>query len=633
MCGFALIYTKGLADSAAGYQLAQMEASIRHRGPDEQGGCAFAPISIAHCRLAIIDLVGGKQPMRSQNGKLWIAFNGEIYNYREVRSDLEALGHRFKEESDTEVFLVAWQQWGPACLDRLNGMFVVAIYDVERQTLTAARDRFGEKPLYFCETEDAVYLASELKALVAAGVVDKKIDPVALYSYFTLGYVVGEQSIFRNVRRLLPGHLLTFSPEAGLAQRRWYQAPHPSEELHDAESVAEQCIDLLRESVRLRLIADVPVGCFLSGGVDSSAVVALASEVSAAPVETFSIGFGDSRYDERPYARFVADRFGTRHHEFVLKPQGLEALEQIAWHADEPFADQAALPTWFLSELTRQHVKVALSGDGGDEFFAGYDVYRGHALSERVRRLPAAVRALAVSGLRASAFLGGDRLKRLRLARNIEDAGLEAKDRFVAKQQTVFRREFLKQHARPLVAASGVPDHLLFATLYEPSQHPLGAVAAWQQNVSLPDDMLHKVDRMSMAHSLEVRTPFLDHRLGELMNRTSFAAKMAGGRQKYILRKALERYLPHDFLWRRKQGFAVPLAHWFKDDLASFIRDRLLAPNAVIHGIIPRKTIELILSQHSRGLRDWSSALWALLIFDLWCRSYGLTKEHLSYEH
>lgn len=632
MCGFALIYSKNSAKPTLDHELSQMEVSIRHRGPDEQGQCKVTPIAISHCRLAIIDLVGGKQPMRSADGRFWIAFNGEIYNYKDIRHDLEVLGHQFRDRSDTEVLLTAWQQWGEACLDRLNGMFVVAIYDSYQRKLTAARDRFGEKPLYYCETSNAIYLASELKALVAAGVVDRTLDPFALYSYFTLGYVAGEQSIFRNVRRLGPGHLLTYSPQEGIAQRRWYQPPMPSEDLHDESVVTETALDLLRDSVRLRLVSDVPVGCFLSGGVDSSAVVALASEIAAGPIETFSIGFEDPRYDERPFARFVADRFGTRHHEFVLQPQGLDSLEQLVWHADEPFADQAALPTWFLSQMTRQYVKVALSGDGGDEFFAGYDVYRSYELSERVRRIPPVVRSLASALLRASSRYGSNRYARQRLARNIEDAALDAPERFIAKQQMVFRRDFLKKHAQPLARASGLPDDLIFDILYESALHPLGAIAAWQQNVSLPDDMLHKVDRMSMAHSLEVRTPFLDHRLGELMNRTAFTTKMYGNQQKYILRKALERYLPSDFLWRRKQGFAVPMTHWFKDNLADFIRDRLLAPKALVQSIIPRPTIEKILAEHGRGTRDWSYALWALLVFELWCRSYELTQENLIHE-
>ncbi|MXP63098.1 asparagine synthase (glutamine-hydrolyzing) [Roseomonas sp. M0104] len=632
MCGFVLSYSKVATDPESDRRFAAAAASIRHRGPDAFGECRIGPIAMAHCRLAIIDLDGGKQPMSTRDGQFWIAFNGEIYNHREIRGELEALGHVFAEHSDTEVLLRAWQQWGEACLHRLNGMFVFVVFDRERETITAARDRFGEKPLYICETAEALYLASELKALAVSGVAEKRLDPLALYSFLTLGYVTGEHSIFRNVGRLLPGHVLTYAPGTALEQRPWYQPPLPTDEIDDPEALVEQSLDLLRDSVRMRLVADVPVGCFLSGGVDSSAVLALAAEVADRPLEAFSVGFADARYDERPYARIVAQRYAARHHEFVLQPQSVEVLERIAWHADEPFADQAALPTWFLSELTSRHVKVALSGDGGDEFFAGYDVYRSHALSERVRRMPAPLRSLAVMALRKAAAAGTVRsLALLRLARNIEDAGLEAGERFMAKQQTVFRQAFLRQHVAPLALAE-VPDCANPRLLREPGLHPLGAIAAWQQRVSLPDDMLHKVDRMSMAHALEVRTPFLDHRLGELMNRASFNAKMVGGRQKYILRKALERYLPADFLWRRKQGFVVPLSLWFKDDLAGFLRGRLLSPGAAVQGIVPRHTLELLLGEHARGTRDWGSALWALLMFELWCGAHGLTQENLSLE-
>lgn len=632
MCGFVIAYAKTDAGRLPSAAFDRMDNAIAYRGPDEHGQLHIGPVSVGHRRLAIIDLNGGKQPMLSHDGRFWIVFNGEIYNYREVRAELEVLGHFFKEQSDTEVLLAAWRQWGKASLERLNGMFAFAVYDIEQDRLVAVRDRFGEKPLYYFETEHALYLASELKALLAAGAVEKRIELSALYSYFTLGYVVGDQSIFRGVRRLMPGCLLTFSPGAGLVHTSWWQS-QLTEEIDEVDEVVEQSLDLLRDSVRLRLISDVPLGFFLSGGVDSSAVVALAAEVAKGQLETFSIGFDDSRYDERPYARFVADRFATRHHEFVLQQQSVDVLERIAWHSDEPFADPAALPTWFLSEMTRQYVTVALSGDGGDEVFAGYDIYKSHGLSEQVRRVPGVVRQLAIAGLRASVIFGGDQLKRLRLARNIEDAGLPAAQRFIAKQQTIFRREFLGEVSKTLAPlALAETDERFFAPLFESDVDSLGAIALWQQTVGLPDDMLHKVDRMSMAHALEVRTPFLDHRLVSLMNRTTFRAKLNGGHQKYILRKALERYFPAEFLWRPKQGFVVPLALWFKDDLACFIRDRLLAPQTMVQQIIERDTIERILAEHGRGVRDWSSALWALLMFDLWCRGYGIMAENIAHE-
>jgi asparagine synthase (glutamine-hydrolysing) len=623
MCGFVVSFAKGAAPSPA--TLDAMDTAIAHRGPDEHGVRNIGPVSIRHRRLSIIDLSGGKQPMASADGSLWLAHNGEIYNYRALRHELERLGHIFREQSDTEVLLAAWKQWGESCLDRLEGMFALVVYDSRNGTLWAARDRFGEKPLYYIETPQALWLASELKALVAGGAVGKQLNPLALYSYFTLGYVAGEQAIFSGVRRLAPGQVLRFSSETGLRTRNWWRPPVPTEEYDNTEEITRQSLSILRESVRLRMVADVPLGFFLSGGVDSSAIVALAAECATGRLETFSIGFDDPALDERPHARFVAEKFGTHHHEFVVTPQNLDMLDAIAWHADEPFADQAALPTWFLAQMTRRHVTVALSGDGGDEIFAGYDVYRSHGLSERVRAIPSPLRQLAAAGLRASAPFG-DRRQRLKLARNIEDAGLPAAERFIAKQQTVFRGDFLRGIAPALAATAGTnADHNLFAPLFEQSSNPLGAIALWQQTVSLPDDMLHKVDRMSMAHSLEVRAPFLDHRLCELLNRTKFSTKLPGGRQKYILRKAIGTYLPEEFLARRKQGFVVPLQRWFRGDFASHLRAQILAPGAASTRVIARPAIERILAEHTRGTRNWDSALWALLIFEHWCSRVGLT--------
>jgi asparagine synthase (glutamine-hydrolysing) len=314
----------------------------------------------------------------------------------------------------------------------------------------------------------------------------------------------------------------------------------------------------------------------------------------------------------------------------MVTPQNLDMLDAIAWHADEPFADQAALPTWFLSEMTRRHVTVALSGDGGDEIFAGYDVYRSHGLGERVRAIPSPIRQLAAAGLRASAPFGNGR-RRLKLARNIEDAGLPAAERFVAKQQTVFRRNFLGSIAPALTAAAGADaDRKLFAPLFANTARPLDAIALWQQTVSLPDDMLHKVDRMSMAHALEVRAPFLDHRLAELLNRTKFSAKLPGGRQKYILRKAMGAYFPEEFLARRKQGFVVPLQRWFRGDLAGHLRGRIAAPGSASAQVIAQPAIERMLAEHERGTRAWDGALWALLMFEHWCSRFGLGAHSLA---
>ena len=631
MCGFVLAYaqTDGrLPDQAL---LDRMDANIRHRGPDEHGQLLSERAVMGHRRLAIIDLAGGQQPMSTPDGKVWIVFNGEIYNFHAVRDELAAAGWPLDTRSDTEVLLHAYLAWGEKCLDRLNGMFAFAIYDGRTQSLFAARDRFGEKPLYVLESKGTLYLASELKALIETGLVEKRLDPVALYNYFANSYVMGPRTIFQGVRRLQPGHWLK-AEGAEVREQRYWAPPDPTEERADEKIIIEEALNILRESVRLRLVSDVPVGFFLSGGVDSSAVVALASEASGQRLETFSIGFDEARYDEREYARYVAKKFGTRHHEFLLEPGSVEIIERIAWHADEPFADSSALPTWYLSRLTRRHVKVALSGDGGDEMFAGYDSYRGHVLSERLRKFPGFIRSTAAAAVRlVPASDASKRIARLRLARNIEDAGLEAGDRFIAKQQVVFRREYLagiSSYLAPYATARN--DRALFAVMFDRDLSPLAGMTLWQQTVSLTDDMLVKVDRMSMAHGLEVRAPFLDHRLAELMNRVTFSTKLPGGRQKYLLRKAMERYFPAEFLWRKKRGFSVPLSHWFNDSLGDYIRQKLLAPGAVVGHVFKREALERIIGEHARLTHDWSFALWTLLMFETWCGRYQVGPDALA---
>ena len=631
MCGFVLAYAQTSDRLPDQTLLDRMDTAIRHRGPDGHGQTRCDRAVMGHRRLAIIDITGGRQPMCTPDGKVLIVFNGEIYNFRAIRDELAAAGHPLNTSSDTEVLLHAYLVWGEKCLDRLNGMFAFAIYDGRTQSVFAARDRFGEKPLYVLEREGTLYFASELKALVDAGLVEKRLDPVALYNYFANSYVMGPRTIFRGVRRLQPGHWLK-AEGANVDEGCYWAPPDPTEERADDKAIIEEALDILKDSVRLRLVSDVPIGFFLSGGVDSSTVVALASEVSGQRLETFSIGFDEARYDEREYARYVARKFRTRHHEFLLEPGSIEIIEQIAWHTDEPFADSSALPTWYLSQLTRQHVKVTLSGDGGDEMFAGYDSYRGHVLSERLRKLPGFVRSAAVAAVQSMpASDAGKRVACLRLARNIEDAGLEAGARFVAKQQVVFRRDHLAGISPYLAPhATAENDRALFSPMFDHALSPLAGMTLWQQTVSLADDMLVKVDRMSMAHSLEVRAPFLDHRLAELMNRVTFGTKLPWGRQKYLLRKAMERYFPADFLWRKKQGFSVPLSYWFKDSLGDYIRQKLLAPGAMVGYLFKREALERIIGEHARLTRDWSFALWALLMFETWCGRYQIGPEALT---
>ena len=631
MCGFIFAYAQSgnaLPDNA---KLDRMDAVLAHRGPDASGAARFGRAAMRHRRLAIVGLGGGQQPACTADGRVWLVFNGEIYNFREIRAELRDLGSALDTESDTEVLLHAYLAWGESCVTRLNGMFAFVVYDGRSGSVFAARDRFGEKPLYVLESGGALYLASELKALVEGGLVAKRLDPVAVYNYFATSYIIGPRTIFEGVRRLPAGHWLKANGTR-VEQGAYWQPPTPTEERTDEQGVVNEALDLLRDSIRLRLVADVPVGMFLSGGVDSSAIVALASEVSGQRLDTFSVGFAESAFDEREHARFVAKKFGTRHHELVLEPAGVDIVERIAWHTDEPFADSAALPTWHLAELARRHVKVALSGDGGDEIFAGYDSYRGHVLSERLRLVPAPVRNGVAAALRALPWRDARaRFRLLKLARNIADAELPAGERFVAKQQSVFRREEVAALSPRLAAhATAANDRAMFAPLFDSRYSALAGMTVWQQSVSLVDDMLVKADRMSMAHGLEVRAPFLDHRLAELMNRVAFATKLPNGRQKYVLRTAMARYFPSEFLWRRKQGFVTPLNHWFRGDLGTHVAQSLLAPGAVVRQLFGIETLQRILAEHRRLERDRSTALWALLMFETWCRRYRIGGEALA---
>jgi asparagine synthase (glutamine-hydrolysing) len=631
VCGFVFAYAKAKGGLPSDDRFAAMDAALRHRGPDEHGRAAFGSAAMAHRRLRIIDLEGGQQPYVNRDRTVRLVFNGEIYNFREIGAELAAKGHQLSGRSDTEVLMAAYLEWGDACVDRLNGMFAFAFYDAREERVFAARDRFGEKPLYALETADAVYLASEMNSLLAGQIVAPVVDRTALYAYFTCKYNFGPRTIFEGVRRVPPGHRLVI--EAGRVQESAYWTPPaPSSAIDDEDEAARLALDLLRDSVRQRLVSDVPIGFFLSGGLDSSAIVALASELTTSRLETFGIGFEQGRYDETSHQRFVAQRFGANHHEIVLKPESIGIIEDLAWHLDEPFADSAALPLWFLAKHARRHVVVALSGDGADEMFAGYDVYRGYRLSERIGRLPAFLRQAALAALRRWPSNNVETRSRLeRLQRNIADTAISARDRFIAKQQTAFRRDGLRDIS-PLLASycSHAQDKELFAQLFGEGLGDLEAMAYWQQTTSLPDDMLFKTDRMSMAHSLEVRCPFLDHRIAELMNQVSFAAKLGGGRTKNILKKAMKGHFPAAFIHRPKQGLNLPLAAWFKEELSAYARSRLLRRGAIMPHVVARECIERLLKQHESLAKDWSGALWTMLIFEIWCTRRGLGPEILG---
>ncbi|HYH45945.1 MAG TPA: asparagine synthase (glutamine-hydrolyzing), partial [Thermoanaerobaculia bacterium] len=550
--------------------LAAMVDALSHRGPDGRGLLLAGPFALGHARLAILDLAGGRQPIWNEDRTAAVVVNGEIYNYRELRRGLEQRGHRFATDSDCEVVVHLYEEEGEACVARLRGMFALALADLKRRRLLLARDRLGKKPLYITEGAGPghrIGFASELKALTAGGLLASDIDPEAVDLYLTLGYVPCPWTIFRGARKLAPGHYAVCDA-AGLRTVRYWDlefAP-PGEADAAAEAGLEELID---EAVRLRLASDVPLGAFLSGGIDSGTVVSFMAAAMDLPVATHTVGFDDPALDERPDAAAVARALGTDHQETAVHPELADLLPKIAWHLDEPFADPSAVPTWYVSQETRRRVTVALSGDGGDELFAGYvDRYAMHLAEDRLRPwIPGPLRRLALPAL-ARQWPRSPRVPRaLRLGGLFENLSLDS-DRAYLRDQSV-----LPPHVRARLggtaAAPGFEPFAALAPHFEraPEGDPLARALYLDVKTWLADGILVKVDRMSMAHALEVRCPLLDHRVAELAARLPSAAKLAGGRGKLPLRRLAARRLPAEILERPKRGFLPPVSRWLRHDL------------------------------------------------------------------
>jgi len=606
--------------------LARMNAVLAHRGPDDAGIHCDVAVGLAHRRLSIIDLSpAGHQPMGNEDGTVWIVFNGEIYNFQALRPDLEKRGHRFRSNTDTEVLLHLYEEHGIGCLQFLRGMFAFAIWDGPRRRLFLARDRLGKKPLCYQQDGEAFRFASEVKAILQDPTVEARPNPQGISQYLTFGYVTGATSAFEGIRRLPPAHYLVWEKGAVRLERYWRLRRDRKLVRSEAEW-CEAILAQLEEAVRLRLISDVPLGAFLSGGIDSSAVVAMMRRVAGGPVKTFSIGFAEPEYDELRYARSVAEYFGTEHHELIIRPDALAVLPKLAWHYDEPFGDSSAVPTYYVAEMTRQYVTVALNGDAGDENFGGYDRYRANVLAGSFDRLPGAglFRHAIRSGLR---FLprGGRRTSLLYRGRRFLDGLTETPERRYARWLCDFHDDRAGLCTPEFVAVSGGADPLeVILAAYRESDAPdfgdatLGVDAA----LYLPDDLLVKVDIASMAHSLEARSPFLDHQLMELAATIPFGLKVRGRMTKYILKRALGGLLPDEILRRRKMGFGVPIDHWLRHELRELATETLLAPRAIQRGYFRRETIARLLDEHIRGKAGWHYRLWTLLMLELWHRTY-----------
>jgi asparagine synthase (glutamine-hydrolysing) len=601
-------------------QLAKVRAmcdTIRHRGPDDEGFHIDGGCALGMRRLSIIDLNTGHQPMSNEDSSAWVVFNGEIYNYQTLRRELITRGHQLRSTSDTEALVHLYEQHGVELLPLLRGMFGFAIWDARRRRLFLARDRFGKKPLYYTEQPEGLYFASELKCLRAAGV-PLEPDREALRLYFQFGYVPDPHSAYRGVSKLAPGCWLTYDEDGALTQGRYWQPPVPSAEGEPGltrEAARERLREVFDTSVRIRMIADVPLGAFLSGGIDSSSVVASMALASSEPVKTFSIGFEEAQYNELEYASAIARKFGTEHHEIVVRPDSVDLISKLARHFDEPFADSSAIPTYIVSEFAARHVKVALSGDGGDELFAGYDRFRTAARMAPLDRMPGALRGFLswLSGRLPYSAYGKNYLRML-----------SREPALVRYLEGNFAPYYLrKELLEPEWMLPGDGAYLLraFAGFLAPEDAGILSQAMYFESaVNLPGDMLVKVDRMSMANSLEVRCPLLDHELAEVAAAIPHAWRMQGGQGKHFFVDTLGDRLPRALLNRPKMGFAVPLADWFRGPLRELVRDHVLGKRFLERGIVSRPFVEHLLDEHDRRRRDNSQWLYSLLMLELWFR-------------
>jgi asparagine synthase (glutamine-hydrolysing) len=605
--------------------LSRMCAAIRHRGPDDDGFYVNGAVGLGMRRLSIIDLKTGQQPIHNQDRTAWIVFNGEIYNYRELRDKLEKLGHSFYTNSDTEAIVHAYDQYGADCPKHLRGMFAFAIWDERTRELFLARDRVGKKPLLYAQVNGQFVFGSEFSALLQHPNISKDVDAEALDQYLSFMCVPAPLTAYRAIRKLEPGHSLRWRKGEIKIERYWQ--PDFSKKIDIGEQEAgERAIEILRDAVKVRLMSEVPLGAFLSGGIDSSAVVALMSEISSAPVKTFSIGFEEQDFSELHHARRVAEHVGADHHEFIVRPDALEVLPLLVEHYGEPFADSSAIPTYYVARETRKHVTVALNGDGGDESFAGYERYAAMRWAEAYHRIPAGLRDTVMR--QAIELLPSSETTRGRVRdvkRFVQAASLSKVERYSRwvsvfdsqKKQDLYSEDFRQQTEDSAAAkvlgpwfahanGSGIVDAALLTDIM----------------TYLPNDLLVKVDIATMAVSLEARSPFLDHHVMEFAASLPEKFKLRGLTTKYLLKRMLKQLLPAENLDRRKMGFGVPIGHWFRGTLQPFLRETLLAEHSLKRGLFRPEAVRQLIELHTRGERDHSHQLWTLLMLELWFQRF-----------
>ncbi len=617
MCGICGYITFRSGIEAKRPILAEMCDLLRHRGPDEGALYCKGNVGLGHRRLSIIDLSGGKQPMSTEDGSLTVVFNGEIYNFPELREELSAKGYRFLNKSDTEVLLHGYHAWGDDLLRRLNGMFAFALWDAKRNRLLAARDRLGKKPFYWHLGKDGFLFSSEMKSLLKEPAVSREVDPEAVDKFFSYGYVPAPLTIFKSVSKLRPGHCLVLEDGKVKVSQYWDVTYRPDPDCKTEDDYVEKLYGLMQASVRRRLISDVPLGAFLSGGLDSSVVVGLMAGISPSAVKTFTIGFNEEGYSEMPDARVVSDLFKTEHHEFTVKPDAISLLPDLAWHFDEPFADSSAVPTYYVSKMARSQVTVVLSGDGGDELFAGYNHYVQLDALSRYKPVPHLLRrAVAAGGRRLPMGAKG----KFFLSALGEIERREAYD--IVDIYPPVKSDILSADFRAKLAGLPRPESSRDYWLNVPKHADLSRMQYLDTKVYLPEDILTKVDRMSMANSLETRAPLLDYTVVEFAAGIPPHLQRKDGRGKYILRKMASRFLPSSILDKKKQGFAIPRDQWFKKDLKQYASEMLTSKRFRERGYFQDANVRLLLDEHIKGRRDYSTWIWSLINFELWNQAF-----------
>ncbi len=624
MCGICGKYNFLSGAPVVPDDLRAMADVMIHRGPDDAGYHSAGPLGLGVRRLSIIDVAGGRQPIADEDGRIWIAANGEIYNFPELRREMEGRGHRFRTHSDVETIVHLYEEYGTACVLHLRGMFAFALWDERARRLLLARDRVGKKPLFYALTKSGLVFGSSIRSLLLDPEVDRGVDLESIHHYLTWQYVPEPATMFAGIRKLPPAHTLICENGAVRIERYWdldFSVKRPLSEEDAAEAVREA----LREATRIRLMSEVPLGAFLSGGVDSTAVVGLMTELGARPVRTFSIGFEESGFDELSFARMAARRFETDHHEFTVRADAVAVLPEIVRHLEEPMADMSAVPTWYLAKMTKAHVTVALNGDGGDEAFAGYDRYRVFRAARRLALVPGPLRRWA--GSAASHLPESERPRAVSRAvrRFAATLALDAGDRY-ALWLTIFdaaRKAAL--YTEGMAANLGAVDSLDYlrrAFARCPGARGVDRLLCADTVTYLPGDLLVKMDRMTMAHSLEARSPFLDHRVLELAASLPPAYKLKGGTGKSILKKALAGRVPEGILGRAKMGFGLPVGRWFRRELKPMAYDVLLDARAAGRGYFRPEAVRALLDEHQGRRIDHGHRIWALLVLELWHREF-----------